>query len=202
MDLWRNGQSLLNVEVPLSIGSNKVVPSHWNNAPPPYLIIGGCVFTALSVPYLQELDAWGNFVSESISYLLSKIHEPYRGCGQDGNGDDNNDDGNIDDDDGDQVVIMINVLAHPNNLGYDNLGDLHLLKCNNEQVRSLKHLQKLISKARQQEQECEFIKLEFASTSGSGGTGTLVVLETKSIEETTNEVCEEHSIQNSYYFPP
>jgi S1-C subfamily serine protease len=178
LDLWRDGKEC-KVEVPLAINKD-LVPSHWDNQAPPYFIVGGLVFTALSVPYLEECGAWGEYVSDSLSYLMNKIHEPLE---------------EIDD----QVVVLINVLAHPKNTGYDGLTNLHLSHCNGTKVRSLQHLQKLIQQAKTDGTE-EYLRLEFGSKSGSGG--FLVVLETNIIEEINNEVCEEHAIQKPFYFPP
>eukprot|EP00751_Fragilariopsis_kerguelensis_P034094 CAMPEP_0170976496 /NCGR_PEP_ID=MMETSP0735-20130129/48725_1 /TAXON_ID=186038 /ORGANISM="Fragilariopsis kerguelensis, Strain L26-C5" /LENGTH=815 /DNA_ID=CAMNT_0011398401 /DNA_START=348 /DNA_END=2792 /DNA_ORIENTATION=+ len=193
------------VDVPLCVSKN-LVPSHWNNQSPPYLIVGGLVFSVLSVPYLEENDAWTNYVSDSISYLMNKIYEPLQHPD-------------------DQVVILINVLAHPSTLGYDNLYDLHLTSCNNIKVRSLPQLQQLIAEIEQQKctgidvnDDVDYLKLEFGSLNGGsddnhnvvttesssseGGGGTVVILESTSLEETTQEVCDEHSIQKPYYFPP
>jgi hypothetical protein len=143
---------------------------------------------------------------------MNKIHEPLQQVG-------------------DEIVILVNVLAHSTTLGYDNLSNLHLTSCNNKHVRSLKHLQELIIEIENDKEESEFIKFEFGgstsstsstsessteSSTGSDGVGgedqnenkdcdgggTIVVLETKSLYETTREVCDEHYIQKPYYFPP
>eukprot|EP00537_Pseudo-nitzschia_pungens_P002627 CAMPEP_0172358574 /NCGR_PEP_ID=MMETSP1060-20121228/2872_1 /TAXON_ID=37318 /ORGANISM="Pseudo-nitzschia pungens, Strain cf. cingulata" /LENGTH=766 /DNA_ID=CAMNT_0013079847 /DNA_START=283 /DNA_END=2583 /DNA_ORIENTATION=+ len=202
LDLWRDGGPH-RVTVPLAISRN-LVPSHWNNQAPPYVIAGGLVFTALSVPYLEDCGAWGEYVSDSLNYLSNKIYEPLERPD-------------------DQVVVLINVLAHPRNTGYDGLTNLHLRSLNGKDVRSLKHLRELISTEQeeqqrqqdeQQQQEKEqkheqkqkqqsehYLRFEFGSKSSDGG-GILVVLETDSIEDINREVCEEHSIQKSFYFPP
>eukprot|EP00537_Pseudo-nitzschia_pungens_P018533 CAMPEP_0172411840 /NCGR_PEP_ID=MMETSP1061-20121228/77598_1 /TAXON_ID=37318 /ORGANISM="Pseudo-nitzschia pungens, Strain cf. pungens" /LENGTH=791 /DNA_ID=CAMNT_0013148055 /DNA_START=209 /DNA_END=2584 /DNA_ORIENTATION=+ len=207
LDLWRDGGPH-RVTVPLAISRN-LVPSHWNNQAPPYVIAGGLVFTALSVPYLEDCGAWGEYVSDSLNYLSNKIYEPLERPD-------------------DQVVVLINVLAHPRNTGYDGLTNLHLRSLNGKDVRSLKHLRELISteqeeQRRQQEQQQQqqqqekeqkqeqrqrqkqqsehYLRFEFGSKSSDGG-GILVVLETDSIEDINREVCEEHSIQKSFYFPP
>lgn len=111
----------------------------------------------------------------------------------------------------DQVVILINVLAHPKNTGYDGLTDMHLLSCNGTKVRSLKHLQELLKREDGEDREGEdkrkeYLRLEFGTAasvgSGTGGGGTLVVLETNTLPEIDKEVSEEYAIQNSFYFPP
>lgn len=187
LDLWRDGGPK-RVEVPLAI-SKDLVPAHWNNQAPPYLIVGGFVFSALSVPYLDDCGAWGDYVSDNLSYLANKVNDPLEHKG-------------------DQIVFLINVLAHPKNTGYDSLENMHLLTCNETRVRSLKHLQELL-KAEEDKGDGreEYLRFEFGSAwSGSGigerGGGTLVVLKAKSLHEIEKEVCEEHAIQNSCYFPP
>lgn len=185
VDLWRNGGPA-RVEVPLTI-SRDLVPSHWDNQAPPYLIVGGLVFSVLSIPYLEASGAWGEYVSDSINYLTNKIHEPLEHEDH-------------------QVVILINVLAHPKNTGYDGLSDMHLVSCNGTRVQSLQHLQELLKKEEEKgDKRDEFLRFQFgsaASSSGSsGGGGTLVVLETNSLDEIDREVREEHAIQNSFYFP-
>jgi len=186
LDLWRNGGSD-SVDVPLTI-SKDLVPSHWDNQAQPYLIVGGLLFSVLSVPYLEDSGCWGEYVSDSLSYLMNKIHEPLEY-------------------EDDQVVILINVLAHPKNTGYDGLTDMHLVSCNGAKVRSLRHLQELLKDDEEKgEERNEYLRFDFGSasstSSGTGGGGTLVVLETSSLEEIDKEVREEHAIQNSFYFPP
>jgi len=186
LDLWRNG-SPARVEVPLTI-SKDLVPAHWDNKAPPYLIVGGFVFSVLSVPYLEDCGAWGEYVSDRLSSLMNKIHEPLES-------------------DDHQVVILINVLAHPKNTGYDGLSNLHLVSCNGTRVRSLRHLQELLKKEEEKgDAQDEYLRFEFGSAASSSSTtgsgGTLVVLETSSLPEIDREVREEHAIQNSSYFPP
>ncbi|VEU34121.1 unnamed protein product [Pseudo-nitzschia multistriata] len=197
LDLWRDGGSL-KVDVPLAV-SRDLVPPHWNNQSPPYFIVGGLVFTALSIPYLEDCGAWGEYVSDSLSYLMNKVYEPLEKPG-------------------DQVVVLINVLAHPANTGYDGLTNLHLRSVNGAPVRSLRHLKELIEAEQQgthpgaspngtdskdtRDTEPRFLRLGFGSKTNEGDGGILVVLETDSIEDINREVCEEHSIQHPFYFPP
>jgi hypothetical protein len=214
LDIWRDGQLFKDnpIQVPVCISKN-LIPSHWNNYSPPYLLLGGLVFTVLSVPYLEEMNAWGDYISDNISYLLTKVNEPIQ-------------------QENDQIVILVNILPHPTTLGYDsNINNLHLTSLNNQKVRSLQHLQELIRTTTttttpiatsiastdtepavdDSDKKEEFLKFEFGgggsddndqdgSDGGSGG--TLIVLETNLLDEITREVCEEHSIQKSYYFPP
>lgn len=164
--IWRDGQE---VEVSFPVSPIKsLVPSHFNNEPPPYVICSGFVFTALSVPYLEAKGAWSEYYTDNVSYLLNLVHQPLKS-------------------DGDEVVVLAQVLAHRANLGYENLYDIHLLKFNGVDVRSLRHLKELINTS-----ESPFMTFEFAPKDG----GRLVVLDREMNDQVTKEICSEHSIGN------
>jgi hypothetical protein len=164
--IWRDGQE---IEVSFPVSPIKsLVPSHFNNKPPPYVICSGFVFTALSVPYLEAKGAWSDYYTDNVSYLLNLVHQPLKS-------------------DGDEVVVLAQVLAHSANLGYENLYDIHLLKFNGVDVRSLCHLEELINTS-----EGTFMTFEFAPKEG----GRLVVLDREMNEQVTKEICSEHSIGN------
>ena len=164
--VWRDREEVM-LDVPVGI-SKRLVPAHFDNRPPPYVIVGGLVFTALSVPYLYASDAWESYVSDSISYLLGKWH------------------GSMEEKT-DQVVILSHVLAHKENLGYDTLCDLHLVKVNGEKVLSLQHLKDLLEACTD-----EFVRFEFAPKDH------IVVLERTHLENVTTQVCAEHSIPKPF----
>jgi len=158
----RDGETM-ELDVPVGI-SKRLVPTHWSNRPPPYLVAGGFVFTALSVPYLFASGAWDDYVSPNMSYLLSLLHRSLER-------------------EGDQIVIVIQVLAHRENLGYDTLSDLQLERVNGQPVRSLQHLKTLID-----ESQDDFLRMEFSPDN------RVVVLERSALQDVTQEVCKEHSI--------
>ncbi|EJK64737.1 hypothetical protein THAOC_14498, partial [Thalassiosira oceanica] len=143
-----------------------LVPAHFDNEPPPYLICSGLVFTVLSVPYLDAKGAWDEFYSESVTYLQGLVNQPPSSAG-------------------DQVVVLAQVLAHRDNLGYEDLTDLRLLKFNGQSVRSLRHLNELITTS-----NGDFLIFEFAPEDG----GRMIILERENNERATKEVCHEHSI--------
>ena len=58
LTVWRGGEEI-DVSFPVS-PIKSLVPSHFNNEPPPYVICSGFVFTALSVPYLEAKGAWND----------------------------------------------------------------------------------------------------------------------------------------------
>lgn len=165
LTIWREGKE---TEVSFPVSPVKsLVPSHFNNKPPPYLICSGLVFTALSVPYLEAKSAWSDYYTDNISYLVGMVNAPLEK-------------------EGDEVVILAQVLAHRANLGYENHYDLHLLKFNDIDVRSLQHLNELVS-----ESTDPFMTFEFAP---KGGGGILVVLDRATNDLVTSEICSEHSI--------
>lgn len=170
VQVWRDGEEI-ELQVPVSI-SRKFVPAHFDNRPPPYLIVSGLVFTALSIPYLYASDAWDSYVSDQVSYLLGKWREPLE-------------------QEEDEVVVLSQVLAHQENLGYDTLADMHLQRVNDQRVRSLVHLKRLI-------EECKdsFIQLEL------GPGDNIIILEREALERVTQEVCDEHSIPKPYCLYP
>lgn len=171
--VWRQeeGQATFRIHeinVPVS-PSCSLVPEHWDNKPPPYLVMAGLIFTPLSVPYLEACNAWSDYVSDPISHLLGQHRKPRQ-------------------DTGDQVVILIQVLAHPTNLGYDQFCDLQLKSLNDVKVRSLKHLKQLV-------EECtdDFVRLEFCPT------GNLVILKRETLQSVTEQVCDDYAIQTPYF---
>jgi len=169
--IFRDGKEM-EVSIPVS-PIKDLVPSHYNNKPPPYLICSGFVFTALSVPYLDAKGAWDDFYTENVSYLLGLVHTPLKQKG-------------------DEVVVLAQVLAHEANLGYEHWIDLHLLKFNGVEVKSLGHLNDLISENMRKEEQ--FMTFEFAPEEG----GRLIVMERALSEQATEDVCKEHSIGSHY----
>ncbi|CAJ1970002.1 unnamed protein product [Cylindrotheca closterium] len=180
LEVWRKDgetkkSSLQNIEVPVSPNVS-LVPQHWNNKFPPYLIMAGFVFAPLSIPYLEACDAWGDYISASISNLLGFVRKPQQ-------------------EEGEEVVILVQVLAHPLNLGYDQLCDIQLSTFNNVKVKSLKHLNELIEECRKEpaNDDNEFITLEF------GQKGNLVILKRSAIPSATRQICKQFSIKKPYF---
>ena len=188
LQLLRNNndtnRGIVEADVPLAIFDD-LVPSHWNSQAPPYLIAGGLVFTVLSCPYLEAAKAFDRYVSDELSYLVGLVNEPPSF-------------------EGEQVVVLNQVLAHRTNLGYDRLTDLHLTKVNGIKIRNLEHLQRVLaledehfekkdnSNSNSNSNINQFLTFEFAPDE------RLIVLERSTMQEATQQVCEEHSIRTSY----
>ena len=165
-EILRDGEEK-ELMVPMGI-SSRIVRAHWDDRPPPYLIVGGLVFTALSVPFLYAVHAWEDYISDNISYLVGLTN------------------GQLEKED-DEIVILAQVLAHSSNLGYDKYSDLHLVKFNEKKVRSLRHLKTLLDECTER-----FAKFEFAPD------GRTVIMEHSQLKSITDDVCGEHTIPNSY----
>jgi hypothetical protein len=69
LSILRNFQRLT-IEVPLKI-SNYLVPHHFSNKLPPYVIVSGLVFTKLSGRYLHTERAFSGYQNSAISYLIT-----------------------------------------------------------------------------------------------------------------------------------
>jgi len=136
------------------------IPEHFGGNDPPYLLMGGMVFTILSGPYLQASGAWsGGGLTDHLSYLSlryggmlggDEVDSDFSGGGSSKNssfsvsGNDDDSRGEVEQRD---VVILAQVLAHDSNLGYADWSDMELVKFNGERVKSLRHLRDLLAKA-------------------------------------------------------
>ena len=197
----------MEVTVPMAV-SQSVVPYHWNNQLPPYLIVGGLVFTALSVPFLEAEGAYDNWVSDDIAYLMAIAAYPdsmvvgevreQRGRGRKMRAQNEaSTDGFGDSSCSMEVVVLTQVLAHRANLGYEHLTNKVLHSFNSERVTSLAHLDELINSAyigcrdgSSSSTSCSHLRFEFAPSNN------VVVLEIEAAKAATDEVCDENSVQH------
>jgi len=169
----------LSISVPVSPYRLRV-PAHFQNRPPPYLIVSGLVFTVLSVPLLDAWGAWDEYISDGISYLLGL---------NDG----------VKEKEEDEVVVLSQVLVHRENLGYDKYAAMHLTKVNGVRVRNLRHLEGLINGFCAGEEGVGkdvggFMGFQFAPHD------TTIVLECSNVGRVTEEVCLEQSIAKPSFF--
>ena len=174
LKVLRGGEEKM-LEVPVGIYP-ALVPSHWNSQAPPYLIVAGLVFTVLSVPYLQATNALEEYVDSNLSHLIGFMNENQP-------------------EDMDEVIILCQVLAHKQNLGYDKANDWHLTKCNGIALRNLKHFQTVLEEFQSSDVSDEgndYLNLEFGPDEGR-----TVILERSCLDQVTKDVCEEHSIRET-----
>jgi len=207
------------VTLELRLGvAQKVVPHHWDNQAPPYLVCGGLVFTCLSLPYLHAEGAFERFQSTELTYLAHLAVHSYAGAhlvgdqdGSDfgGGGDGSQspratrkasggDEGNLDSGSPrhvEELVLLSLVLAHRANLGYEHLENQHLVRFNGRHVRSLAHLSGMIADAMEHAAKSppdSFLRFEFAPQ------GRVVVLNCASAAKATSEICLANGVPAPY----
>ncbi|CAL0316187.1 unnamed protein product [Lupinus luteus] len=98
-----------------------LVPYHIDGGQPSYLIIAGLVFTPLSEPLIEEEceDTIGLKLLAKARYSLAKFE-------------------------GEQIVILSQVLANEVNIGYEDMNNLQVLKFNGTRIKNIQHLAHLV----------------------------------------------------------
>ena len=97
-------------------------------ADPEYLVVAGAVFTAASEPYLAS-EYGGDYLSDSPVKLLDKLLHGWRRAP------------------GEEVVVLSQVLACDEALGYEDLCNVQVLAVNGTPVHNLAHLAALVTAA-------------------------------------------------------
>ncbi|KAG5190607.1 trypsin-like cysteine/serine peptidase domain-containing protein [Tribonema minus] len=163
--LLRDGAAAT-VTAPLCVPGH-LCPIHFDGAPPAYAVVGGLVFTVLSEPYLREaLEAHRS--AFALPHLVALAHFGKRARADE------------------EVVILTQVLAHPANLGYEGMENLHLLKFNGEPVSSLRHLCALVDACG----AAGYMRFDFYPD-------RVVVMDAAQLSRCTAEVCEDNAIPAS-----
>lgn len=122
LEVLRDGQ-LVDVEVTLREGS-PLVPVHNYDKLPSYFIFGGFVFVNLMQPYLHEFgDDWYNAAPRRL--VASALNGTKK-------------------EEGAQVVVLSQVLAHKINNGYVGMSDLVVRRVGDTAVKNLAHLAELL----------------------------------------------------------
>ncbi|XP_019441797.1 PREDICTED: protease Do-like 2, chloroplastic isoform X4 [Lupinus angustifolius] len=98
-----------------------LVPYHIDGGQPSYIIIAGLVFTPLSEPLIEEEceDTIGLKLLAKARYSLAKFE-------------------------GEQIVILSQVLANEVNIGYEDMNNLQVLKFNGTRIKNIQHLAHLV----------------------------------------------------------
>jgi hypothetical protein len=215
LSILRNRQRLI-IEVPLKIG-HYLVPHHFSNKLPPYVIVSGLVFTKLSSRYLHAERAFSGYQNSAISYLItlaafgqynthptsstaaicSNNNNMTSNTTTTNNNNTNNnsscsstDDTHVDGNNNNDVIILSRVLCHRHILGYEHYENLHLRSLNNNTVSSLSHLHEIVSS--ETLLRSPYLTFEF------GPLKTVIVLNSSSVEAVTKEVCLQNSIPLSH----
>ncbi|KAL2236530.1 UNVERIFIED_CONTAM: Protease Do-like 2, chloroplastic [Sesamum indicum] len=98
-----------------------LVPYHIEGGQPSYLIVAGLVFTPLSEPLIEEEceDSIGLKLLAKARYSMAKFK-------------------------GEQIVILSQVLANEENIGYEDMSNEQVLKLNGTWIRNIHHLAHLV----------------------------------------------------------
>ncbi|CAM8980589.1 unnamed protein product [Rhodiola kirilowii] len=125
------------VEFNIKLDTHKrLIPAHIKGKPPSYYIIGGFVFTAISVPYLRseygkdyEFDAPVKLLDKYLHAMAETLDE--------------------------QLVVVSQVLVADINIGYEEIVNTQVLAFNGKPVKNLKALAAMVESCRD-----EFLKFD------------------------------------------
>ncbi|KAI5068576.1 hypothetical protein GOP47_0016921 [Adiantum capillus-veneris] len=122
LGVLRDGQEM---KVTTSLSpSSPLVPMHLRNKHPTYLIIAGFVFTTVTEPLLLE-----SYSEENI-YVQMRIRA-LAGF-------------NMAEFEGQEMVLLSQVLAHSVNIGYEDLCHIQALRFNGTKIQNMQHLAQLV----------------------------------------------------------
>ncbi|GIM06582.1 hypothetical protein Vretimale_10808 [Volvox reticuliferus] len=134
LDVWRGGKKM-ELTVTLSKPA-ALVPPHLSNRDPPYLIVGGLVFTTASEPYLQS-EYGSDYGSDAPVKLLDRLYHGFPKSADE------------------EVVVLSQVLACDATLGYEDVYNVQLLQFNGQPVNNLAQLATSVRQALKTEQAAE-----------------------------------------------
>ncbi|CAN4093523.1 unnamed protein product [Withania somnifera] len=125
----RNSKTL---EFKIKLNAHKrLIPAHIKGKPPSYYIVGGFVFSAVSVPYLRseygkdyEFDAPVKLLDKLLHAMAQSIDE--------------------------QLVVVSQVLVADINIGYEELVNTQVIAFNGKPVRNLKSLANMVEACREE----------------------------------------------------
>ncbi|XP_050257137.1 protease Do-like 9 [Quercus robur] len=130
----RNSE-ILNFDIDLAT-HKRLIPAHNKGRPPSYYIIGGFVFTTVSVPYLRS-EYGKEYEFEAPVKLLDKLlHSMPQSPDE-------------------QLVVVSQVLVADINIGYEEIVNTQVLAFNGKPVKNLKSLATMVESC-----EDEFLKFD------------------------------------------
>uniref|UniRef100_A0A1S3XDE6 Protease Do-like 9 n=1 Tax=Nicotiana tabacum TaxID=4097 RepID=A0A1S3XDE6_TOBAC len=114
------------LEFKIKLNAHKrLIPAHIKGKPPSYYIVGGFVFTTVSVPYLRseyekdyEFDAPVKLLDKLLHAMAQSIDE--------------------------QLVVVSQVLVADINIGYEELVNTQVLAFNGKPIKNLKSLANMV----------------------------------------------------------
>ncbi|KAM7527115.1 hypothetical protein LguiB_030525 [Lonicera macranthoides] len=136
-----------------------LVPYHIEGGQPSYLVVGGLVFTPLSEPLIDEEheDNIGLKLMAKARYSFAKFE-------------------------GEQIVILSQVLANEVNIGYEDMCNEQVLRFNGVRIRNIHHLAHLIDSCKK-----KYLVFEFEDN-------YLVVLERKACSAASAGLLKDYGI--------
>eukprot|EP00882_Tetradesmus_deserticola_P018709 GHRQ01020094.1.p1 GENE.GHRQ01020094.1~~GHRQ01020094.1.p1 ORF type:complete len:426 (+),score=236.79 GHRQ01020094.1:1316-2593(+) len=124
LKVWRNGQ---HVELSVQLSTpHQLVPVHSHDLKPHYYIYGGLVFTPLTCWYLRSVYG----TDWSCKAPIKLVEKAFAASKRDTQ---------------EEVVVLSKVLAHDINSGYQDTGNIQVMKVNGVRVVNLAHLAHLVS---------------------------------------------------------
>lgn len=120
------------LEFKIKLNAHKrLIPAHIKGKPPSYYIVGGFVFTAVSVPYLRseygkdyEFDAPVKLLDKLLHAMAQSIDE--------------------------QLVVVSQVLVADINIGYEELVNTQVIAFNGKPIKNLKSLANMVEACKEE----------------------------------------------------
>lgn len=143
--------------------SYQMVPIHIKSRQPSYFIIAGLVFTAVSEPLLQE-----DYTDDDKIHIGVKIRTSARF--------------NMAEFEGQEMILLSQVLAHAVNIGYEGVSHLRVSSFNGTKIQNMRHLTELVDSCNSQYMHFEL------------DDNITVVLSTDSARASTPEILRDYCI--------
>lgn len=137
--IWRDGQAL-EIDLPIYKNSSDRISGHQYDTLPPYLIVGGLVFTELSTNYLNALgnDWLKNVRNEVIYELLYRAFQDEQSARA-------------------TPVVLSKVLKHPSNIDFGVYPKSILTQLNGQAIHSMRDLHRALEAGEDDYHRFEFL---------------------------------------------
>lgn len=153
--------------VTTSLGApNRLIPVHIRGKPPSYYILAGMVFTPVCVPYLRSEYGKEYDFDAPVKLLDKMMHTMADHRTQ-------------------QVVVLGQVLASDITIGYEDIVNTQVLKCNGQSVNNLKDLANAVESCKG-----KYLRLDLDYNQ-------VVVLDYASAQKATQDILETHCIPSA-----
>jgi len=165
LTILRNGE-VKEVTIEDFYAESQLVPVHTfqsENPNPSFFIIAGLVITAVTVPFLRSEfgEEWDCEAPVELVKVVSDSRAEFEG---------------------EQLVVLTQVLAHELTMGYDRLENMLLVTINGTKVKHLRHVMELV-------ETCAGEYLRFGLQ-----TNHTIVLKTQGAKQATADVLDKHGI--------